>query len=503
MDRFILVTKKLSKRFPGVQALKDIDMEIRGGEIHSLVGANGAGKSTFAKIISGVYKDYEGEIFINGEKVVLDTPQKSFQYGISVVYQEVDSALIHYFTVAENLLMSSVTQYGSFVSQKKLVKIASEKLDSLGLKLPFDLNTRVSELSVSQKQLLLIFKSLIHNSRLIIFDEPTSSLGPVEVEQLFEIIHSLKERGIAVLYISHRMPEIFTISDKITVFRDGRKMGTFLKDEVTPDDVIRYMIGKSSQKIEISSKEISKTPILEIQRKSDESQKLVLCKGEVLGLTGLVGAGKTELLKEIYTGSKDLKTVLDGKEVRIRSTTDAVRMGIYFLPEERRKEGLLIKENLIWNMLLPSFGDFANALGFMKDKEAAQVSKRFAEKLRVKFADLRQRVESLSGGNQQKLIIARWLIKNELRGARVILFDEPTVGIDVGAKDEIYNIVRTVAESGIGVIFSSSDIDEVLKVADRIVVMRDNKFIAELERKDFSEEKILSLAAGRHEIVKN
>lgn len=299
------------------------------------------------------------------------------------------------------------------------------------------------------------------------------------------------------------MPEIFAISDKITVFRDGKKIGTFLREEVTPDDVIRYMIGKSSRKVEISSKRSSNVPIMEVQRKSDKSQKLVLYKGEILGLTGLVGAGKTEFLKEVYTGSKDLKIMLDGEEVKIRSSTDSVKMGIYFLPEERRKEGLLLKENLIWNMLLPSFGDFANILGFMKDAEAAQFSKRFAERLQVKFSDLRQRVESLSGGNQQKLIIARWLIKNELKGARVILFDEPTVGIDVGAKEEIYGIVRSIAENDIGVIFSSSDIDEVIKVADRIVVMRDNKFIAELEREEFSEEKILSLAAGKHEVVES
>lgn len=498
---FSLATKNLSKRFYGVQALKKVNIEIVGGEIHSLVGANGAGKSTFAKIISGFYKEYDGTIYINNEEVVLDSPHKSFTYGISVVHQEVDSALVHYFTVAENLLFSSDLNKNKIVSEKKYVMLAKEKLDEFNLTPPFDLSLMVSNLSVSQKQLLLIYKALIHNSKLVIFDEPTSSLGPTETEELFKIINSLKSRGIAVLYISHRMPEIFSISDKITVLRDGQKIGTFNRDEVHPDDIIKYILGK--KEINISSRK-SKTfseNILEISKVvHGKKQHISLKKGEILGITGLVGAGKTELLKEIYAGSENLEVKIENKDVKIKSPVDAVKKGIYFFPEERRKEGLLIDNDILWNLLLPSFREFSSKFGFIKYKNSQKYALKYTDKLKVKYANLRQRVRYLSGGNQQKLIIARWLIKNELDGAKIMIFDEPTVGIDVGAKEEIYDIIRNIADAGMGIIFSSSDIDEVIKVADRIIVMKDDEIMAEIKKKDFSEELILGFAIGKHQM---
>jgi len=498
---FSLTTKGLSKSFYGVPALKKVDMEIVGGEVHSLVGANGAGKSTFAKIISGFFKEYGGKIYINGEEVVLDTPHKAFDYGISIVPQEVDSALVHYFTVAENLLFSSTLSKNKFVSEKQFVKLAKEKLEEANLKLPYRLNLMARDLSVSQKQLLLIYKALIHNSRLVIFDEPTSSLGPKETEELFEIIDSLKNRGIAVLYISHRMPEIFAVSDKITVLRNGEKIGTFIKEEVSPDEVIKHILGKKEIKISSHRSLQSGEKILEASKVvNGKEQYLYLKKGEILGITGLVGAGKTELLKEIYTGSKDIKIKLENKEVKIKNSVDAVRNGIYFIPEERRKEGLLIDYDVLWNILLPSFKEFSSKLGFMKHVYSRKYALKYTDKLRVKYANLRQRVKYLSGGNQQKLIIARWLLKNELNGAKVIIFDEPTVGIDVGAKEEIYNICREIADTGIGIIFSSSDIEEVIKVADRIIVMRDNEIVAEIMKEDFSEEVIMGFATGKHKM---
>ena len=498
---FSLSTKDLSKSFYGVKVLKKINLEIVGGEVHALVGANGAGKSTFAKIISGFFKEYEGKIYINNTEVVLDSPHKSFDYGISIVPQEVDNALVHYFSAAENLLFSSVLSKNKVVSEKKYVKLAKEKLEKFNLEPPFKLSSMVKDLSVSQKQLLLIYKALIHNNRLVIFDEPTSSLGPTETEELFEIINSLKSRGIAILYISHRMPEIFAISDRITVLRNGEKVGTFNRKEVHPDDVIKHILGKKEIKIFSRKSQEFGENVLEVSKiVRGKKQHIYLRKGEILGITGLVGAGKTELLKEIYTGSKELKIKIENKEIKIKSPVDAVKNGIYFIPEERHKEGLLIDYNVIWNILLPSFKEFSSSLGFIKYKSSRKYALKYTDRLKVKYANLRQKVKYLSGGNQQKLIFARWLLKHDLNGAKVMIFDEPTVGIDVGAKEEIYNISRNIANTGIGIIFSSSDIEEVMKVSDRIIVMKDGEIMAEVMKKDFSEELILGFATGKHQV---
>lgn len=509
---FELVATNLSKTFPGVQALKDVDMILRSGEIHALVGANGAGKSTFAKILSGVYTNYEGKISINGRDVYINSPTKALEHGISTVYQEVDAALVPYFTVAENLfLVNKKDEKNIIVSQQYFTNKAESVLKKLNIKLDFDINLPVNKLSVAEKQLLLIAKALIHESKFIIFDEPTSSLGPQEIAALFEAIRFLKTNGVGILYISHRMPEVFEIADKISVLRDGEKVGTFTKDEVTVEKIVKSMLGDEKRKFEARSveKSASERKLLEVLQlhKKDEVGPLsfYVREGEILGITGLVGAGKSELVTTLYgaRSSDVLDIKLEDIKVNIRTPKDAIDNKIYFVPEERRKQGLILNEDVEWNFMLPNFREFSNILGMMKQKPMEKVSQEFINELGIKCFSSKQKVGKLSGGNQQKVVVGRWLIREKLRGAKVIIFDEPTVGIDVGAKEEIYKLVEEIANDGHGVIFVSSDIDEVLRIADRIIVMYKGKIEGELDRDKATSENILTLATGGHQVKNN
>ena len=509
---FELVAANLSKTFPGVQALKDVDMILRSGEIHALVGANGAGKSTFAKILSGVYTNYEGNISINGRDVFINSPTKALEYGISTVYQEVDAALVPYFTVAENLfLVNKKDERNIIVSQQYFTNKAESVLKKLNIKLDFDINFPVNKLSVAEKQLLLIAKALIHESKFIIFDEPTSSLGPQEIAALFEAIRFLKTNGVGILYISHRMPEVFEIADKISVLRDGEKVGTFTKDEVTVEKIVKSMLGEKIKSFEAkrADRNVSERKLLEVLQlqKKDEVGPLsfYVREGEILGITGLVGAGKSELVTTLY-GARNfdvLEVKLEDTKISVRTPKDAIDNKIYFVPEERRKQGLIINEDVKWNFMLPSFGEFSNVLGLMKEKLMEKVSQDFVDELSIKCFSPKQKVSKLSGGNQQKVVIGRWLIRERSKGAKIIIFDEPTVGIDVGAKEEIYKLVEEIANNGHGVIFVSSDIDEVLRIADRIVVMYKGKIEGEIDKEKATSENILTLATGGHQVKNN
>ncbi|PNR93570.1 sugar ABC transporter ATP-binding protein [Petrotoga sp. 9PWA.NaAc.5.4] len=510
---FEIKVQNLSKKFPGVQALKNLNMLLRSGEIHAIVGANGAGKSTFAKILSGVYSEYEGEIEINGEKVNLNSPQKAFEYGISTVYQEVDTALVPYFTASENLFLfkQKNNQNNLFVTQKDFSKKAKVILNNLEIKIDFNLDSFVSNLSVAEKQLLLISKALIYGSKFIIFDEPTASLGPQDVAALFETIRSLKKRQIGVLYISHRMPEVFNIADKITVFRDGMKIDTFDKDKTNVDTVVRAMLGEKNQFTHVHHKEIKNNfdeVVLKVKKLYVENKlgplSFDLKKGEILGITGLIGAGKTELLKALFgvEKSQTCEICLENNEIRkIKNPQNAINNKIYMIPEERRKEGLIVGEDVKWNLMLPNFKEFSK-LGIIKSKAIENTSIEFIQNLKIKCYGPNQLVKNLSGGNQQKTVIAKWLIKEKLKGAKVIIFDEPTVGIDIGTKEEIYQLVEKIAETGIGVIYASSDIDEILRISDRIIVMFRGQIEGILNRKEATSEKILNLATGGHQVNK-
>lgn len=507
---FELVTNNLSKSFQGVNALKDINLTLKSGEVHAIVGANGAGKSTFAKIISGVYTDYEGEIIINGEKVELNSPHKAFHYGISTVYQEVDTALVPYFTVAENLLFMRKKEHNKLlVTHNYFLKKAKEALKNIDLNVDFNLDSSISSLSVSEKQLLLISKALIYGSKYIIFDEPTASLGPQDVAALFETISSLKKRDIGILYISHRMPEVFNIADKITVFRDGMKVDTFEKSKINVNIVVKAMLGDKSN-INNSPQYIKRNNegeiLLTVKNLYRENEigplSFGLRKGEILGITGLVGAGKTELLKTLFGAKKcqEQDIYLEGRKIIIKSPLDAIKNKIYMIPEERRREGLIVGEDIEWNLMLPNFKDFSK-LGVLNKKSMKKASHEIANKLQIKCYGVNQLVKNLSGGNQQKVVIGKWLIKDYLKGAKIIMFDEPTVGIDIGTKEEIYQLVEQLAKNGMGVIYASSDIDEIIRLADRIIVMYKGKIEGILDKNEASSEKILNLGTGGNQIA--
>lgn len=511
MDKnFSIKTKELTKSFPGVVAIKKVNMEFKSGEVHAIVGANGAGKSTFAKILAGVYPDYEGEVQINEQTVLLNSPHKSFSYGISIVYQEVDTALVPYFTAAENLFLirNNKDKKRRVVSQLSFLREARLVLEKHNIHLDLNLDSLVSELSVSKKQLLLIAKAVIYGSKFIIFDEPTASLGPQEVEALFKVIKSLKNRNLGIIYISHRMPEVFEIADKISVFRNGEKVETFEKNTTDVNTVVKAMLGEKQISSYFQKEENKNFKDLILSVKNLYKKDLVgplsfdLHKGEILGITGLIGAGKTEMLKVLFGAIENdkLEITLDGEKINILTTKDATHNGIYMVPEERRKEGLIVNENIEWNLTLPNLNELSFFSFMINPSRNFKISTETFKQLNIKAYSPSQLVKNLSGGNQQKVAIGKWLIKQKLKGAKVMIFDEPTVGIDIESKEEIYILAQEIANMGLGVIFSSSDIDEVIRVADRIIIMYKGKIVGLMKREEFDSEKILLMSTGGHEI---
>lgn len=515
-DSMEIIVKGLAKSFAGVKALKDINITLNSSEIHAIVGANGAGKSTFAKTLSGVYPEYEGEIKINGQKVILDSPLKALEFGINTVYQEVGETLIPYFSVAENLLLikQKYLQKKYYVSEAYFIKEAEDALNKINFKLPFDVRRITSTLSISEKQLLVIIRALLSGAKYMIFDEPTASLGPQDSAALFSLIRSLKKIGVGILYISHRMPEIFEIADKITVFRDGQRIDTFKTKRSNVNEIVHTMLGRDineSHHVERRNSNFKNDDIL-LSVRSLYLQGVVgpvsfdLKRGEILGITGLVGAGKTELVTALYGSRKvdDYDVYLENKKLHIKNVKDAVAEGIYFIPEDKRKQGLIIAEDIEWNLTLSSLKFFANFFGVVRKNLTQKWTKEFIGKLNITCNGPRQTVKNLSGGNQQKVVIGRWLIRKELKDAKVLIFDEPTVGIDVGAKEEIYKLTEDIAlKEGCGVIFVSSDVSEVIRISDRILVMYKQKIVGEIERRTATSKKILYLAAGGHMVTNN
>ena len=498
----------LGKSFYGVSVLKGINLTLNSGEVHAVVGANGAGKSTFIKILSGVFQHYSGEITIGGKKVFLDSPLKAFSEGISTVYQEVETALIPHFTVAENLFLFHKRK-SKWITQNSLLREAKKRLENS--KIPFELNltSNASELSVAEKQILIVTRALLFSKMMnfIIFDEPTASLSFKETKELFDIIRMLREENIGIIYISHRMPEVFEIADKVTVFRNGQKIKTHDIKEITNKDIVSEMFGNIEMKVDkaLSSKKHSTEhervfSVNKLYREGKVDNVSFYVKSEeILGITGLVGAGKTELAETIYgiTPSQSGKIFLEEKEVSISKPTEAIKHGIFLIPEERHKSGLILDKNISWNMALSSFKLLSRGT-FVREKPIQRISKNFIKKLRVECRGTQQIVNTLSGGNQQKVSISKFLVREHLNGAKVFIFDEPTKGIDIKAKEEIYVLARELSYEGYGVIFISSDIDEVVKVADRILVMYNHQIVGEVKRESgtMNREKVLYLAAN-------
>lgn len=484
---------KLKKSFPGVIALDDIDLEIYKGEVHALVGENGAGKSTLIKTVVGAYKKDSGEIYFDNQKVEFASPAQAFQSGLSVIYQE--NSLIPQLTVIQNIFLG--VEYFTSLGLIDENKIYQQYLDitkQLGFELPP--HEKIRNLGVAEQKLAEILKALIHKAKFIIMDEPTASLSENEIEHLFRIITELKSNQISVLYITHILEEVFRIADRITVLRDGKKINTIFTREVDREKVITMMVGenlKDAYTSEFFAGKKSQKTVLKVENLKRKPRvngiSFEAYAGEVLGITGLRGAGKTELSRLIF-GADQLdsgKIIMNDKAIRFHSPLDAVNQGISLVPEDRKKDALILMLELYKNITLPTLNQFSNK-GVIKIHKEFAAAKQAIEKLDIKTSSVNQITRYLSGGNQQKAAISKWLQAQP----KVLIMDEPTQGIDVKAKVEIYNIVRRLAESSVCIIFISSEVSEVVKISDRILVLSNGKIGGEFKH-GVSQEEIMRM----------
>ncbi len=487
-----LAFDRVSMEFPGVRALQEVSFAVRAGSVHALMGENGAGKSTLLKILSGAYRPTAGTTVIDGRPRAFTGTADALAAGVAVIYQELH--LVPEMSVAENLFLGHLPQRGGLVQRAALAAAARRQLQLVGETI--DPATKVGRLPLAQRQMVEIAKALTRGARIIAFDEPTSSLSDREVRRLFAIIRELQQRGCAILYVSHRMEEIFTLCDRITILRDGRHVETAELRALTRDGVVQRMVGRELADIYHYRPRPHLGPGLEVDGVLGPGLaapcSFTAQRGEILGFFGLVGAGRTELLKLIYaaTARSAGRVTVAGRELAARSPREAIEAGVVLCPEDRKKEGIVPVRSVLENINLSARRRRARGGILIADTwEQANARDRIAQ-LRVRTPSPRQLVRHLSGGNQQKVILGRWLSEP----VRVILLDEPTRGIDIGAKSEIYTIMQDLAREGVCVIMVSSELPEVLGVSDRIVVMRQGRIAAIVDRADATEEKLLKLA---------
>jgi ribose transport system ATP-binding protein len=484
----------ISKAFSGVLALQDVQFDLKPGEVHALLGENGAGKSTLMKIISGVYTRDSGDLYINGAKIIHDlNPQSAQALGIGIIHQELN--LCPHLSVAENIFLNREFTSSGFLREKKQNEEAKIYLKTLNVDI--DPTTPVRKLPVSKQQMVEICKTLSMNANIIIMDEPTSALTEKEIEDLFKVIELLKKDGKGIIYISHRLEELSRIVDRVTILRDGRYVKTLNFAETGLPEIISLMVGRTLTekfpRIEAALGE----KILEVKDLSSpygvgvKQVSFNLYRGEILAFAGLMGAGRTELVRAI-SGADKLsggEIRLDGRAVTVRSPADSIAQGLFCVPEDRKKDGLCVKMTLAENVTLPSL-DAVSRYGVIRRRLETKKTKEIISSLKIKATGVEQYVRNLSGGNQQKVVVGKWL----MRDARVVIFDEPTRGIDVASKIEIYNIINELKKKGIGVIIVSSELPEVLGISDRVMVMCNGRVTAELKTKDTNQEEILRYA---------
>ena len=489
----IVRMEHITVEFPGVKALDDVSFSLEPGEVHILLGENGAGKSTLMKVLSGVYKRNAGIVYVDGQEVNFAGTREAKAAGVNIVHQELN--LIPYLTVAENIFLGREPKQAGVVAWKKLYQDAQAVLDRLGVDLPA--KTILRKLSVAQQQMVEIAKCVSQNSKVIIFDEPTSSLTDKEIDALFRIIGDLKAQGVGVVYISHRFEEIKRIGDRATIMRDGRYIGTVDVADTPVETMIQMMVGRELNEM-FPKIQVPIGDVVFEARDFSTKDKLSHCslsvrRGEILGLAGLMGAGRTELARAII-GADPItsgEVYLDGKKLRIHSPQDAVRQGIGLLPEDRKNHGLVLGMSVSENITLASLKKTMQG-GVLNAKNEEKAAQKYRDALNVKTPHLKQKVKFLSGGNQQKVVIGKWL----MTGGKVLIFDEPTRGIDVAAKAEIYRIMGELARDGMAIIMISSELPEVLGMSDRIVVMCGGTVAGEMDRAEATQEKIMHLATG-------
>lgn len=494
MSTHLLEMKNICKSFPGVQALKDVNFDLDPGEVHALLGENGAGKSTLIKILGGIYKMDEGDIYINGNKVIINSVHDSKKYGISIIHQEL--MLIPYMTVAENIFL-----FREFVDKWGLVnkKLMNENAQVILKEFNFDIDpkTSVCNLTIGQQQMIEIIKAVTSNSKIIVMDEPTSSLSEEEVSTLFNVIKQLKQNGVGIIYISHRMSELKEIADRVTVLRDGQYVGTKLMDETNNDELISMMVGRKIENYYTRTFDKQGEVIFEVRNLTRkgviDNVSFDLRKGEILGFAGLIGAGRSETARCIFGIDKYDSGVflINNKEIKIKNTADAIKNGIALVPENRKEEGLFLLQDCKFNISFQIIDKFIK-LFFVDRKYELQIAEKYIRELTIRTPSVKQKVGYLSGGNQQKIVIAKWLSINP----KIIILDEPTRGIDVGAKAEIYRIIDDLRKQGVSIIMISSELPEIINMSDRVVVMSHGKITKILNKEELSQENIMHYALG-------
>lgn len=498
----VVLMDGIDKSFPGVHALDKAHFELQSGEIHALVGENGAGKSTLMKILAGVYSKDAGRIVYKGQQVDVASPRAAQLLGISIIHQELN--LMPHLTVAQNIFIGREPRSAvGFVLDEKGVNDAAVRLfEDMHLKL--DPRAKVSDLTVAKQQMVEIAKALSFNSSVLIMDEPTAALTDTEIVELFRIVRQLKEQGVGVVHISHRLEELKQISDRITVMRDGRTIDTVKTADVTLDKIISMMVGRT---IFEAAPEVPEHPsddvLLEVRDLNRgnliKDVSFQLKRGEILGIAGLVGAGRTEVARAIFGADPfdSGQILVHGKPAHIKSPSDAVAAGIAYLSEDRKRYGLALKMDVETNIVLATFRKFLGPLGWVNTNGTREVSRKHVEALSIKTPGLGQKVQNLSGGNQQKVIIGKWLTAD----TDVLIFDEPTRGIDVGAKSEIYRLLNDLAQQGKGIIMISSELPEVLRMSHRILVMCEGRITGELSAAEATQKRIMTYATQRTQSV--
>ncbi|QVL32919.1 sugar ABC transporter ATP-binding protein [Telmatocola sphagniphila] len=492
----ILEVREVRKEFPGVLALDNVSLKVYPGEVLALVGENGAGKSTLMKILAGVYSVDEGDIYVDGQLKIINNVNDALKAGVSLIHQELN--LAENLSVASNLFLGREIRRGGIWLNQSAMRDASRKLlKRVGLDESI-VNQTVSTLAPGQKQLVEIARALSFDARIIIMDEPTSSLTQKETDTLYTVIDDLKDAGVTIIYISHRLAEVKRCADRVVVLRDGKNAGEIARENISHDTIIKYMVGRDLKNIHPRSERFPGETILELKnvvyRGGPETPvSFKLRAGEITGMAGLVGAGRTELAEALF-GIRPIiggEVSIDSENFQPHHPSDSVERGLLLVPEDRRKHGLILERGSGFNISLPSLPSLS-AFGFLKFKAEQALNEEFVTRLRVKTPNLFQPVGFLSGGNQQKVVLAKWLARNP----KVLILDEPTRGVDVGARQEIYQNIDNLVQQGIAILMISSDMEEVLGMSDRILVLHEGRLTGELERDQFSEEAVMNLATG-------
>ncbi len=492
MENYLLEMKNIHKHFPGVYALRGVDLQLRAGEVLALVGENGAGKSTLINVLGGVHPRDQGEVLINGQPVDVGSVPAARRNGISIIHQEL--VLVPYLTVAENIFLNREPHKGAFVDYAAIYDSAQELIDRLGL--PISALSKVHRLTIAQQQVVEIVKAISFNARIIVMDEPTSSLSDNEIELLFANIRKLKAQGIGVIYISHRLSELQEIADRVTVLRDGQSVGTADIRNITNDEIVSLMVGREMTHYYTRTYNAPGDVALKVENLSSASVKDVgfeVRKGEIVGFAGLVGAGRTEVMKAVlgFDPVTSGKIYVNGKQAEIRNPAQAYALKIGFIPENRREESLFGFQSVQYNLTLCVLRSFIRGFSVNAAQERA-LTDEYVAKLSIKTASYGTKIQNLSGGNQQKVVISRWLAARP----DILIMDEPTRGIDVGAKAEIYELMNELAAQGMAIVMISSELPEIINISDRVVVMREGRISGRLEKAELSQEAIMQYAVN-------